>query len=172
MWLPSIDTSRLQRVAVAEPGPPMRIETVTAATFEQVLPLIADYQRFYRATPDEARNRAHFGRLLTDHAHGIQFIALADDGRALGFATLYFPLSSVSAQVRCLMNDLYTVPDARGQGIGRALIRHCAAYARDHGYSSIFWQTEQTNTTAQRLYDSLSSDRTAWYTYTLPADEG
>jgi ribosomal protein S18 acetylase RimI-like enzyme len=149
----------------------MHIEPVTATTFDLVLPLIADYQRFYRATPDEARNRAHFGQLLTDHTRGILFVALADDGRALGFATIYLPLSSVSARVRCLMNDLYTVPDARGQGIGRALIHHCAAYARDHGYSSIFWQTEQSNTTAQRLYDNLTTDRTAWYTYTLPVDQ-
>ena len=149
----------------------MRIETVTPATFEAVLPMVADYQRFYRATPDEARNRAHFGRLLTDRAAGIQFVALDDAGQPLGFATLYFPLSSVSAQVRCLLNDLYTVPAARGQGVGRALIDHCRAHARALGFSSIFWQTEQSNVTAQRLYDRLGATRTAWYTYTLPVDD-
>jgi ribosomal protein S18 acetylase RimI-like enzyme len=144
----------------------MHIETVTAATFEQVLPLIADYQRFYEATPDEARNRAHFGQLLEDHDKGIQFVAL-DEDQALGFATIYFPLGSVSARVNCLMNDLYTIPAARGQGIGRALILHCLAYARDHGFSSIYWQTAQTNARAQQLYDSLPTTRSAWYTYTL-----
>jgi len=38
----------------------MHIETVTPATFELILPLIAAYQRFYEAAPNEARNRAHF----------------------------------------------------------------------------------------------------------------
>ena len=147
----------------------MRIQTVTAATFEQVLPLIADYQRFYEATPDEARNRAHFARLLDNHGLGIQFVALDDAGAALGFATIYFPLGSVSARVNCLMNDLYTIPEARGQGVGRALILHCLAYARAQGFDSIFWQTAQSNERAQRLYDSLPTTRTAWYTYTLPA---
>src|SRR5262245_24390989 len=93
---------------------PMHIETVTTATFEQVLPLIADYQRFYEATPDEARNRAHFGRFLADQSGGIQFVALDDARQALGFATLYFPFSSISAGQYCLMNDLFTVPAARG----------------------------------------------------------
>src|SRR5262245_66417598 len=130
----------------------MHIETVTAATFEQVLPLIADYQRFYEATPYEDRNRKHFAKLLEDHDLGIQFVALDDAGRALGFATLYFPLGSVSARVNCLMNDLYTVPDARGQGIGRAPILHCLAYARGHGSTSIFSQTAQSNARAQSLY--------------------
>jgi len=146
----------------------MRIETVTPATFDLVLPLIADYQRFYEATPNEAHNRAHFAQFLDDHSAGIQFVALSDDGRALGFATLYFPFSSVSARVNCLMNDLFTIPEARGKGIGRALILHCLRYAKDHGYPSIYWQTAQSNATAQRLYESLNTTRSAWYTYTLP----
>jgi len=145
----------------------MHIETVTAATFELVLPLIAAYQRFYEATPDEARNRAHFSQFLGDHTNGIQFIAL-DSGAALGFATLYFPFSSVSARVTCLMNDLFTVPEARGRGVGRALIGHCLRYAGERGFSGIWWQTAQSNTTAQRLYESVGASRSAWYTYTLP----
>lgn len=146
----------------------LRIETVTPATFELVLPLVAGYQRFYNAVPDEARNRVHFAQFLDDHARGIQFVALEDDGNALGFATLYFPLSSVSAGVTCLMNDLFTAPEARGRGVGRALIEHCRRYAGDHGFKSIYWQTAQSNRTAQRLYDSLNAARSAWYTYTLP----
>ena len=146
----------------------MHIETVTPATFELVLPLIAGYQRFYEAVPDEARNRAHFAQFLDDHSAGVQFIALDEEGRALGFATLYFPLSSVSARVNCLMNDLFTVPEARGKGVGRALILHCLQYAKQRGYPSIYWQTAQSNVTAQRLYDSLKTTRSAWYTYTLP----
>src|SRR3954468_17259619 len=110
----------------------MQIETVTPDTFALVLPLIAAYQRFYAAAPDEERNCAHFGQFLGDHTRGIQFVAL-EDGQALGFATLYFPLSSVSARANCLMNDLFTIPEARGKGIGRALIQHCLGYAQERG---------------------------------------
>jgi ribosomal protein S18 acetylase RimI-like enzyme len=148
----------------------MRIETVTADTFEQILPLIADYQRFYEATPDEARNRAHFGRFLADQSGGIQFVALDDAGQPLGYATLYFPFGSVTPGQYCLMNDLFVVPAARGQGVGRALIRHCLAHAQSRGFAKISWQTALTNATAQRLYDSLPTTRSGWYTYTLLAD--
>ena len=145
----------------------MQIETVTAQTFERVLPLIAGYQRFYKAEPDQTRNRAHFGRLLGDHNAGLQFVALGDAGRALGFATLYFPLGSVTPGVACLMNDLFVVPEMRGQGIGRALILHCLSYAKAHGFAKIHWQTALDNHTAQRLYDSLPTTRSGWYTYRL-----
>ena len=147
----------------------MQIETVTTDTFEQVLPLIADYQRFYEAVPDEARNRAHFSQFLGSHDKGIQFVALDDSGRALGFATLYFPMGSVTPGVYCLMNDLFTVPAARGQGVGRALILHCLAYAKDHGFTRISWQTAQTNERAQRLYNSLPTTYRVWLGYTLTA---
>src|SRR5262249_32270179 len=50
-----------------ETGSTNRIETVTAAHLEKVLPLIADYQRFYRTEPDEERNRVHFSQFLEDH---------------------------------------------------------------------------------------------------------
>ena len=148
----------------------MQIEAVTTQTFERVLPLIAAYQRFYKAEPDAARNRAHFGRLLDDHTAGIQFVALDDAGQALGFATLYFPLGSVTPGVACLMNDLFVVPEARGQGIGRALILHCLSYAKAHGFPKIHWQTALDNHTAQRLYDSLPTTRSGWYTYRLEAE--
>jgi len=147
----------------------MQIETVTEATFEQVLPLIAAYQRFYEAVPDEQRNRAHFSQFIADTARGIQFVALGDDGQALGFATLYFPMGSVTPGPYCLMNDLFTMPAARGQGVGRALILHCLAYAQSRGFDKISWQTALTNATAQRLYDSLPTTRSGWYTYTLRA---
>jgi ribosomal protein S18 acetylase RimI-like enzyme len=149
----------------------MQIETVTAQTFERVLPLIAAYQRFYKAEPDEARNHAHFGRLLDDHDAGIQFVTLDEVGQALGFATLYFPLGSVTPGVACLMNDLFVVPEARGQGIGRALILHCLSYAKAHGFPKIHWQTALDNHTAQRLYDSLPTTRSGWYTYRLEAGD-
>jgi ribosomal protein S18 acetylase RimI-like enzyme len=149
----------------------MQIETVTTQTFERVLPLIAAYQRFYKAEPDAGRNRAHFGRLLDDHDSGIQFVALDEAGQALGFATLYFPLGSVTPGVSCLMNDLFVVPEARGQGIGRALILHCLSYANAHGFTKIHWQTALDNHTAQRLYDSLPTTRSGWYTYRLESGE-
>lgn len=147
----------------------MNIETVSASTFEQVLPLIAAYQRFYQAEPNHERNRAHFSQLLGDHARGIQFVALDQAGQALGFATLYVALGSVSPGQFCLMNDLYVVPEARGQGVGRALIHHCLSYAQTRGFDAIEWQTALDNHAAQRLYDSLPTERSGWYTYTLSA---
>ena len=144
----------------------VKIETVTRANFEQVLPLVAAYQRFYNAAPDEVRNRAHFSQFLDDHARGVLFIAMQNE-IAVGFATLYFPFSSVRARAVCLMNDLFTVEAARGKGVGRALISHCRDYAAQHDFPALIWHTEQNNATAQRLYDGFGASKSAWLEYDL-----
>lgn len=155
--------------------PPINIEVVTAALFERVLPLIAAYQRFYETEPDEERNQRFFGQFVDDHRAGIQFIALdgsdAENTFALGFATLFFPYSSVSAGVTCLMNDLFVIPEARGRGVGRALIAHCEEYAGQHGFSRLHWLTFKSNATAQQLYNRMGAAQQEVYRYVLPVDE-
>lgn len=140
---------------------------VTIANLEMVLPLIADYQTFYHATPDIERNRAHFGALATTPAIGAQWMATTHTGKVIGFVTAYRTLSSVSAAKRCLLNDLYVAPDQRGTGVGRQLILHCTNWALSEGYPGVYWQTDHDNYTAQKLYDSLPTSREAVYIYTL-----
>ena len=49
-----------------------RIEPITAAQFETLLPMIADYQRFYEVEEiDEERNRAFFARFIDPSDDGI-----------------------------------------------------------------------------------------------------
>lgn len=145
----------------------MNVERVDDALLEKILPLIADYQIFYQQTPDTARNRAHFGRFTRESPAGVQFAAL-QDGAPLGFATLYVQPSSLSGSDYCYLSDLFTVKEARGRGVARALLARCAEWARAHGFDSVDWLTARSNATAQRLYDRLTPHRSEWYYYSWP----
>jgi len=144
----------------------IQITKATRPLMPQLVPLIDDYQRFYKCQPNSARNVSFFSALLDTPSLGVQFIAMEGD-RGVGFATLYFLPSSTTAKMYCLMNDLYTLPELRGKGVGRKLIEHCRQYALAHGYDSMEWMTQKENATAQRLYDSLSAQKTEWFTYSL-----
>jgi ribosomal protein S18 acetylase RimI-like enzyme len=144
------------------------IKLGTQADLEELLPLIADYQRFYRVEPDEAKNRVHFGSLLRSAENGAQFMARGgSDVKLLGFATIYFPMSSIAAGRTCYMCDLYVLPEMRGQGIGRKLIEFSLQFARETGYPRLWWLTEQSNATARRLYDAMGGERADWSRYQL-----
>ncbi len=148
----------------------MQIVAVTKELMPRLTPLIDDYQRFYKCTPDTARNLKFFSDLIDKPEQGKQFVALGESGRPVGFITLYFLPSSLSAKTYCLLNDLYSLPDVRGQGVGRKLIEHCRKFCLAHGYDSMEWMTQKENERAQRLYDSLPADKTEWLLYSLKVE--
>jgi GNAT superfamily N-acetyltransferase len=145
----------------------LRIEPVTAQEFESFLPLIADYQRFYEVEePDGARNGEFFRRFLEPSDDGL-LLGAWRGGEPLGYACLYWFFTSISAAESVLMNDLYVVPEARGHGLGRALIEASAGVARERGAHHLEWSTAPDNETAQRLYESTGAQRSEWITYEL-----
>jgi RimJ/RimL family protein N-acetyltransferase len=144
-----------------------QIELVSHRTFERVLPLIAAYQRFYEMTPDEERNRAFFAQFLDDQSRGAIFGAFDDAGEALGFATLYFIPSSLSAAITCTFNDLYSVPGVRGGGVAIGVALQCFVYARGRGFQRISWLTHPDNKVARRIYEYTNATREEWCSYDL-----
>ena len=142
---------------------------------EQTLPLIARYQRFYGVEePDETRNRAFWTRLLAPSERGVLLVARAgaDDGPVSGFATVYWSWDSISATDTAVLYDLFVEPDARGGGIGRALIERAAAEAHARGLETLSWSTAIDNRPAQRLYETFAAERSAWFEYTLRSAPG
>ncbi len=145
------------------------IAPITPAEYGELLPLIAAYQRFYEVEDiDEGRNHRFFRRFLAPSDDGL-LLGYREEGRLLGYACLYWHFSSAAARETVLMNDLFVVSEARGRGVGRALIEAAREVARERGALSLEWQTAPDNHTAQRLYDSTGASRSTWLTYELDA---
>ena len=144
---------------------PIRLEEMGDA-----LPLIAGYQTFYGAHPDEERNRKFFSRFIHPSEEGLLLGAWID-GAMVGFATLYWFFSSTKAADSVLMNDLFVREDVRGAGVGRALIQNALDEARKRGATHLEWFTAPDNAVAQRLYDSIpGAGRSTWLAYEIEAD--
>jgi GNAT superfamily N-acetyltransferase len=148
----------------------IEIAPIGSGEFEELLPLIAAYQRFYEVEGiDEPRNRAFFRRFLAPSEDGL-LLGARREGRLLGYACLYWHFSSLEAVESVLMNDLYVSEEARGEGVGRALIEATAEIARERGVPFVEWSTAPDNHTAQRLYDSSGAERSEWFSYELRVD--
>jgi len=145
----------------------LEIAPLAAEQMDALLPLIAAYQRFYEVDDvDDERNRAFFSTFLDPSERG-SLLGAWDDGELLGYACLYWTFTSLIPAETVLLNDLYVVPEARGQGIGRALIKTSAAVARDRGAARLTWMTAQDNRRAQRLYDTTGAVAEASIEYEL-----
>jgi GNAT superfamily N-acetyltransferase len=149
-------------------APGVEISAVREEEFETLLPLISAYQRFYEVDDiDPDRNRVFFRRFLAPSEDGLLLAARDESGTILGYACLYWFFSSLQAVETVLMNDLFVAPEARGRGIGRALIEAVADIARERGAAWVEWSTAPDNHTAQRLYDALTDDKSTWLSYEL-----
>jgi GNAT superfamily N-acetyltransferase len=75
------------------------------------------------------------------------------DGTPQGFAIHQHHPSTWVMGDDGYLEDLFVAPEARGQGLGRALIEDLIAISRANGWRRLYWLTEIENATARRLYD-------------------
>lgn len=86
-------------------------------------------------------------------------VRLACEGAAvLGFAIHQHHPSTWVMGEDCYLEDLFVSADARGKGVGRALLQDLADHARTQGWKRLYWNTDASNETARRLYDSFTPD--------------
>lgn len=144
------------------------LTTVGEGDLDDLLPLMRAYCDFYEVEPVDADLLGMSRALIADpDREGVQLIARDGNGTAVGFATVFWTWQTLDAARLAVMNDLYVDPRSRGTGLAAQLIEGCAARAREHGASSLGWQTALDNERAQKLYDRVGARRSQWLDYEL-----
>ena len=146
----------------------MTIERVTETDITELLPLMRAYCDFYEVAPSDDELLSLSRALIADPEHeGVQLLA-RDEGRAVGFATIFWSWATTSAERIGVMNDLFVAPEARGTGLAAALIEACRAECAARGARKLTWQTALDNAAAIKVYDRVGATREQWVDYWLP----
>ena len=103
---------------------------------------------------------------IFDPLEPVHALVAARGENLIGFAHYLFQRSTWLVNPRCYLQDLYVGPEARGNGVGRALIGAVAAAAKEAGAANVFWNTHETNAAARRVYDGLA-ERTGFIQYRI-----
>jgi GNAT superfamily N-acetyltransferase len=145
------------------------VSTVSEQDLPELLPLMRGYCDFYEVDPGDEALLAMARELIADPVkEGVQLIARDDSGQAVGFATVFWTWSTLTAARIGVMNDLFVAAQARGGGHAEALIEACAERCRERGAVSLDWTTAHDNTRAQALYDRVGAKRDPrWLDYSL-----
>ncbi len=131
----------------------MKIITVTPDHLEQIVPLFDAYRVFYGQASDLVAAREFLQtRLLLRET--VLLMALEDDV-LLGFTQLFPSFTSVGMQRLWILNDLYVIPEARGQRVGERLIERALAHAKESGAKGVVLETAHTNVSGQKLYERM-----------------
>ena len=143
------------------------VRQATIFDLDLVAPLFDAYRQFYRKPADLGMAR-QFLRERLQNSQSIIFLAVRQDGSAVGFTQLYPSYSSASCARIFILNDLYVAPEARRQRVGALLLDAAARFGREAGAVRLTLSTELTNVTAQALYEREGWKRQEdFYVYNL-----
>ena len=119
--------------------------------------LFRGYIDFYESSIPEAMYELTWKRILDPNHNQFGFAAVVD-GKVEGITHYSFQNSTWAPKNYCYLEDLFVNPEIRGKGLGRALIDAVMAEAKKAGSSRLYWNTDRTNETARKLYDTYVSE--------------
>jgi GNAT superfamily N-acetyltransferase len=148
----------------------LNVHAVGEADLAELQPLMRGYCDFYEVDPPDEGLLAMSRALIADpEREGFQLLVRDASGAAIGFATVFWSWSTLSAARIGVMNDLYVAPEARGSGAADALILACRDRCRERGAKTLAWQTAKDNLRAQAVYERVGGVRAEWLDYSLEA---
>ena len=137
----------------------------TIGELEVIAALFDAYRQFYEQAPDLALAK-RFIRERMQRNESVILLASYENEQAVGFCQLYPIFCSIEANPIYSLSDLFVAPEARGFGIGKALLLAAERYSAEHGMVKMELTTAKTNLTAQAAYASLGWVRDeAYYAY-------
>lgn len=138
---------------------PIDIRPVRPDDYDAWRPLWDDYNAFYErvgptALPEEVTQTTW--RRFFDASEPVHCIVAERGGRVVGLCHYLFHRSTSRIELMCYLQDLFTLAEERGHGVGRALINATYEIAKEAGCKRVYWQTHTTNTPGRTLYDKVA----------------
>jgi GNAT superfamily N-acetyltransferase len=142
------------------------IRAATSADVPTILELIHGLAAYERE-PDAVEatgpmiSTALFGATAVASCHVAEL-----DGQVVGFALWYVTFSTWKGKPGLWLEDLFVRPEARGHGLGKALLQRLASVCVERGYARFEWWVLDWNVDAQGFYRSIGArpedDWTVW----------
>jgi len=135
----------------------VKIIEATPANIEAILPLFLGYLDFYKQPGDMPRARQFISDRLARDESKI-FLAMLES-EPVGFVQLYPTFASLAMKRSWVLYDLYVKPEARKNGVAKALLERARQLAVETGAEGLILETATDNLPAQRLYEQLGWER-------------
>ena len=132
----------------------VEIRTATAEDAALIVRFIAELAAYENLSHEAKATEADIRRDLFGDAPKV-FCEIAQwDGKPVGFALWFYTFSTFQGRHGIWLEDLYVDPEARGRGIGKALLKRLARRCVDEGLGRLEWWVLDWNTPSIAFYES------------------
>ncbi|MEL6997972.1 MAG: GNAT family N-acetyltransferase [Pseudomonadota bacterium] len=135
----------------------LTVRDLTAEDEPQWRVLWTGYLEFYETSVTEDIYQTYFQRLLGNDPQDYHGLVAEKDGELIGLTHYLFHRHGWRIENVVYLQDLFVSTAARGTGAGRALIEAVYERADAAGCPSVYWLTQDFNTTARHLYDRIAT---------------
>ena len=133
------------------------IRPATPADIATMLRFVRELAAFEREPDAVAATEAMLADALFGAAPAAEALIAEDDTGPLGFALFFHNFSTWTGRRGLYLEDLYVTPDARGKGVGTALLRHLAGIAVERGCARFEWSVLDWNADAIAFYRQMGA---------------
>lgn len=135
----------------------LQIRHGTARDIPTIISLIRELAKYERLASgihlDANRLRRHgFGR-----RRYFESLICTRAGRTVGYAVYYFAYSTFSCGPVLFIEDIFVLPDERGKGAGKAMMKELAHTAVREGCDQMEWLVLGWNTPSIKFYEGLGA---------------
>lgn len=134
----------------------IQVANLQATDYEAWLVLWQNYLSFYETTLPISTTQNTWKNILDDNVSIYGFSAWKDE-KLIGITHVVLHPNTWNTTQCCYLEDLYVDDAIRGQGIGRKLIEYVYDFAIQQGCNRVYWVTQENNTPARALYDTLAA---------------
>lgn len=154
--------------AMTASAPPLVIRPAGRGDVGTVLSFIRQLAAYERLDHEVEATEEALEATLFGPRPAAEVLLASLDGRDVGFALFFETYSTFLARRGLHLEDLFVVPDARGRGIGRALLTRLAAVAAARECGRLEWAVLTWNTPAIEFYRRLGAfSLDEWQTFRL-----
>ncbi len=160
---------RLQKINTMTPRFTIRAaHDGEAATILKFIKLLADYEKL----PNEVEATEETIQQSIFVRKEAEVVFAEEDGVIVGFALFFHNFSTFVGRKGLYLEDLFVLPEKRGLGYGKALLKHLAGLAAQRGCGRVEWVCLDWNTPSINFYKSIGTiPMDGWTIYRLTEDK-
>lgn len=133
------------------------IRPATPADLPLIAQLIRDLAEYEKLASEVRFDEAVMGEKLFGARPYAEVVIGELDGAAQGFALFFHNFSTFEGKPGIYLEDLFVRPDARGSGLGKALLSHLAMLAVERDCARLEWSVLDWNEPAIGFYKKLGA---------------